>query len=423
MHLVTAPVRQLGIEFIYVNLAEALSAQLKVAFLAAILLTSPLLLWQAWKFVQPALYRKEKSTARELLLVVLALFFLGLTFGYLIVFVTAVSFFVYSGQGFARRIVAGNDGFTVVGSLRSKYFGIKMERYVMHKILIVCLLGILLPVYGQAVAAMASNISGQRMDNMVTQKNDRVKLTNNRAQKIYPGIKSPLVKTDPDFDNTFHRFMLGEVQQHGKLLTDQQKAMIALVTLTAAQKYNFLPVQIEGALNAGTTPVQIKEALYQIAPYVGFPNVVEALGIINKIFRQKGIKLPLENQSTVNEETRLEKGVVVQTEIFGDQIPKMRAAAPENLKHIQDYLSAFCFGDTYTRKILNLQDREILTMCAIASLGGCEPQLKAHIQGNINVGNNKDKLLEAMTQCLPYIGFPRTLNAINCINQVLFDKK
>lgn len=106
MQLVTAPVRQLGIEFIYVNLAEALSAQLKVALLAAILLTSPLFLWQAWKFVKPALYRKEKRTARKLLLVILALFFLGLAFGYIIVFVTAVSFFVYSGQGFARPLLS-----------------------------------------------------------------------------------------------------------------------------------------------------------------------------------------------------------------------------------------------------------------------------------------------------------------------------
>jgi Sec-independent protein secretion pathway component TatC len=52
MQLVTAPVRQLGIEFIYVNLAEALSAQMKVALLAAVLLTLPLFVWQVWRFVR-----------------------------------------------------------------------------------------------------------------------------------------------------------------------------------------------------------------------------------------------------------------------------------------------------------------------------------------------------------------------------------
>ena len=70
---------------------------------------------------------------------------------------------------------------------------------------------------------------------MIKQKIDREQLTAARAQKIYPGIQSPLAGTDLDFDNTFHRFMLGEVQQHGHLLTDQQKAMLAIATLTDTQ--------------------------------------------------------------------------------------------------------------------------------------------------------------------------------------------
>jgi 4-carboxymuconolactone decarboxylase len=148
--------------------------------------------------------------------------------------------------------------------------------------------------------------------------------------------------------------MLGEVQQHGRLLTDQQKALLAIATLTATQKYNFLPIQVEGALNAGTTPVQIKEALYQIAPYVGFPNVVEALGITNKIFRQRGIKLSgslWKTRARSRKKTGWTKVSRYRHRIFGEQIPKMRAAAPENLQHIQDYLSAFCFGDTYTVRL------------------------------------------------------------------------
>jgi 4-carboxymuconolactone decarboxylase len=97
----------------------------------------------------------------------------------------------------------------------------------------------------------------------------------------------------------------------------------------------------------------------------------------------------------------------------------MRAAAPEDQKNIQDDLSAFCFGDTYTRGRLDLQMRELLTFSMIASLGGCENQLKGHIQGNVSVGNDKKTLLSVVTQCLPYIGFPRTLNTLCCINEIL----
>ena len=97
----------------------------------------------------------------------------------------------------------------------------------------------------------------------------------------------------------------------------------------------------------------------------------------------------------------------------------MRSAAPANQKNIQDYLSAYCFGDFYTRKFLTIPERELLTFAVLSAQGGCEPQVKAHVGGNAAVGNGKETLLAALTLCMPYIGFPRTLNALGCINAVL----
>ena len=99
------------------------------------------------------------------------------------------------------------------------------------------------------------------------------------------------------------------------------------------------------------------------------------------------------------------------------------AAAPENQKNIQDDLSAYCFGDFYTRKFLPIHERELLTFSILASQGGCEGQVKAHVGGNATVGNGKEVLLAALTVCLPYIGFPRTLNALSCIHEVLPEAK
>jgi 4-carboxymuconolactone decarboxylase len=94
----------------------------------------------------------------------------------------------------------------------------------------------------------------------------------------------------------------------------------------------------------------------------------------------------------------------------------MRSSASADQAHIQDFLSANCFGDHYTRKGLDLKTRELLTFAMLLSMGGCEPQLKGHIQGNVNVGNGKEVLLATITQLLPYVGYPRTLNAIKCLN-------
>ena len=96
----------------------------------------------------------------------------------------------------------------------------------------------------------------------------------------------------------------------------------------------------------------------------------------------------------------------------------MRSTAPADLKHIQDYLSSFCFGDIYTRLGLDLRTRELLTFCILISLGGCESQVHSHIFGNIQVGNTRETLISAVTQCLPLIGFPRTLQALKSLTEV-----
>jgi len=111
--------------------------------------------------------------------------------------------------------------------------------------------------------------------------------------------------------------------------------------------------------------------------------------------------------------------MALQKAIFGEMIDKMYAESPENQQHIQKYLSGNCFGDYYTRTGLDIKMRELLAFSMILSLGGCEPQLKGHIQGNVNVGNDKKILLSVITQLLPYVGYPRTLNAIRCLNEVI----
>lgn len=68
---------------------------------------------------------------------------------------------------------------------------------------------------------------------------------------------------------------------------------------------------------------------------------------------------------------------------------------------------------------MDLKTRELLTFVILATLGGCENQLRAHTAANITVGNTRNLLIDVITQCQPYIGFPRTLNAINIINEII----
>ncbi|SMQ81608.1 4-carboxymuconolactone decarboxylase [Bacillus sp. OV166] len=247
---------------------------------------------------------------------------------------------------------------------------------------------------------------------------DRIEKSKEKYKQLFGNGVPAAYTTDPDFQDILSRFIFGEVFYQGNL-DDKQRELITLVVLTTNQTLPQLKAHVAAALYVGLTPVEIKEAVYQCAPYIGFPKTLNAINEVNEVFKANNISLPIESQKTVDEDNRFQNGLGVQVEIFGDVIKKMQESAPANQKHMQEYLSAFCFGDFYTRGGLDLKTRELLTLCIVSSLGGAEGQVKAHVQGNKNVGNDKETLITAITHCLPYMGFPRTLNALSCINEII----
>ena len=238
-----------------------------------------------------------------------------------------------------------------------------------------------------------------------------------RAQ-LFSGCESELAATDPELIEIFDNFTFAEVLGYGDLDVKTRMMCILASCIAGAAQTEFRTM-LEGALNVGVTPVEAKEVVYQAVPYVGMARTVDFVHIVNGVLTARGVALPLEGQSATSPETRFEKGLAVQKAIFGERIDAMRAAAPENQKHMQDYLSANCFGDYVSRGGLDAKVRELLTFSMLLTLGGCEPQLRGHIQGNLNVGNDKRTLLAVVTQLLPYTGYPRTLNAIACLNEAI----
>ena len=137
---------------------------------------------------------------------------------------------------------------------------------------------------------------------------------------------------------------------------------------------------------------------------------------LNNFLGAANVHLPLEPQGTITPETRAKAGEDKQIEIFGEGMRGFAQSGPEETRHINKWLAGNCFGDYYTRGGLNTREREMITLCFLAAQGGCEPQLASHAKANMGVGNEKAFLIAIISQCMPYIGYPRTLNAIRCIN-------
>lgn len=248
---------------------------------------------------------------------------------------------------------------------------------------------------------------------------ERVIISEKEYTRRFGDETMELAKTDPELAAIMKRFVYGDIIQQTPQLTERQRAIVTVAVLTATGNEALLKDSVKESLNLNIDPLVIRETVYQTAPYIGLPQALVALQAVNSVFEERSIPLPLKSVGTVTEANRLAKGIEIQTGVFGDRITKMRNAAPTDEKALQDNLSAYCFGDTYTRGVLDNKERELIIFTVLSALGGPEAQLKGHIQGNILVGNTRNVVIGALMQAMPYIGMPRTLNAIRCLDEVV----
>jgi 4-carboxymuconolactone decarboxylase len=236
--------------------------------------------------------------------------------------------------------------------------------------------------------------------------------------ELFPGRVSTLAATDPELIETFDNFAFDEILQHGTLDT-RTRLMVQLAAMIASQAISEYRVMLGAALTVGVTPVEAKEVVYQAVPYVGMAKVYDFLHATNDVLTERGVELPLPGQSTTTPQTRAAEGLAVQKQIVGaDRVDALYAGAPEDEQHIQRYLSANCFGDHLTRTGIDIPVRELLTFAMLVSLGGCESQVKGHVAANLNVGNDRARLLAVLTALIPFIGYPRTLNGLRVLDEV-----
>ena len=216
---------------------------------------------------------------------------------------------------------------------------------------------------------------------------------------------------DPEFARLFDRFAFEETAGPCNL-DGKTRHLAILAALIGCQGIEEYRAALPMALERDVTPVEAKEVVYQATAYLGIGRVYPFLTATNEILRSKGISLPLPPQRTTTPENRRERGTAVQVEIFGPHMEDFWKAGDMNR-----FLAANCFGDYYTRTGLNLKQRELVTFCYIAAQGGCESQLSSHAAANLRMGNDRDFLARVVLQLAPYLGYPRSLNAMAAVNQ------
>lgn len=249
-----------------------------------------------------------------------------------------------------------------------------------------------------------------------TENADRAEMCKENYRTLFGGEALTGQGNDPEMMDILQKFIFGEVFATGDL-TLKQREMITCITLATMQTLPQLKAHAGAALNVGVTPEELREIMYLTAPFIGFPKMLNAVGTVNEVFKERGISLPLKAQGTVTDDTRHEAGKAIQDTLYPGGISGAIAGIPGDMgKDVEKFLTDYFFGEIYSRGALDLQTRELLGYCVLTALEA-ESQLQSHYHGNMKAGNTPEKLTAAVIQCLPYIGFPAAIKALRIIKQ------
>ncbi len=190
---------------------------------------------------------------------------------------------------------------------------------------------------------------------------------------------------------------------NGQMLTERQQGLAACACLMAQGDLVRLEPAVKQALDNGVTINELKEAFSQLYAYTGFPRSLNALGVLGKVLEngnpawQEG--KPWTRPAEWDDARKAyELGVKNQTQLSGR--PFDYTFCPQD----DYYLKAHLFGDIFAGDQLTAADREIVTVAALSGLVGVAPQLAAHKQGAVNMGNIPE-LVDALCAWLDKEGY------------------
>ena len=251
---------------------------------------------------------------------------------------------------------------------------------------------------------------------------NRRERTEQKMQELFHSHAAGDEGTDGEFMQILQGYIFGDVCYTGSL----DNRMRELVTVTVLATLSTLPqlkAHVQASLNAGCTPVEIRETVYQCAPFIGFPKTLNAISAMNEVFTENGVALPLPSQKTLTDESgeqRYEKGLEIQAPLYGTEIADRYTWLPGGFAQaVPRFLTELCFGDFNTRAGLDGKTRELLTVVLLAALGGAEVQLKSHVQGALKAGSTREEVVCALVHASGYMGIPRLFNALNACRDLL----
>jgi 4-carboxymuconolactone decarboxylase len=118
---------------------------------------------------------------------------------------------------------------------------------------------------------------------------------------------------------------------------------------------------------------------------------------------------------------RFERGWATVAKINGPARDEQFRSLSEVAPDFAGWIVESVYADVLSRPQLPLRDRELATVAALTALGHA-PQLKAHVEGALNVGLTREEIVEVIAQMAVYAGVPAAINGLQIAKQVFAER-
>jgi len=241
-----------------------------------------------------------------------------------------------------------------------------------------------------------------------------------------PSIVTSLKGLAPDLATLAVSFVYGEIYTRPHLgLPERQLITVAILAALGNAKPQ-LKFHVAGALNVGCARHEVVESMLHLAVYAGFPAALNGVFAVQEVFRDCG--MPDSDAGAPQPAFvpgaggRFDAGWSALRKVDGHAGEEIIAALADIAPDLGRFIIEFGFGDIYTRPGLGLLQRELITVAALAAMGTAAPQLRVHMHGLLNVGGNRDQLVETLIHVAAYAGFPAALNGMSIAGEILAER-
>lgn len=220
----------------------------------------------------------------------------------------------------------------------------------------------------------------------------------------------------PDLAKYVIEFSFGDIYSRtGTSLLEKEIAVVAALTAmgNAAPQ---LKVHIHGALNVGASTEELVEVILQMSSYSGFPSAINGINALKEVLQEK--KIDFQPVPETQEGDRFNQGAEWLGKLDENQVDVLKENFQDIAPDLTEFVVAFGYGDIYSRKNLDPKLRQIATIAALTCMGTAQPQLAFHIRAGLNVGLNREEIIETIILMVVYAGFPAAINGVNTAKEV-----